>query len=97
MAIGPLASRGAQHGVAPLPFLAAYLRAGGPVPEVFALNAYPNGLLPEYAPTEQADGGAITLRNLDQLERALRGRGGEVPIWVTEFAWRTAPTPSSAP
>ncbi len=94
MAFGPLASRGAQHGTGPLPFIAAYRAAGGVKPDVFALNPYMEGLLPEYVPTEKLPGGSITLRNLDQLENVLRAWVGKpVPIWLTEFAWRTAPTP----
>jgi polysaccharide biosynthesis protein PslG len=93
-AFGPLASRGAQHGTGPLPFIAAYRAAGGVKPDVFALNPYMEGLLPEYVPQEKLAGGVITIRNLDQLEGVLRAWAGKpVDIWLTEFAWRTAPTP----
>ena len=45
-------------------------------------------------PQEKLEGGSITLRNLDQLENVLRAwEGKPVPIWLTEFAWWTAPTP----
>ena len=53
-----------------------------------------NGLVPDFKPDEKPADGAITLRNLDQLEHWLsKSYGGSVPIWFTEFAWRTAPTP----
>jgi hypothetical protein len=93
VALGPLASRG-EHGLSPLAFLAAYQQAGGPPPQAIALNPYMNGLAPEYLPDEHLPGGAITIRNLDQLEQAATTFVGKpVPIWLTEFAWRTAPTP----
>ena len=94
VAVGPIASRGAQGGAAPIAFLDAYRLAGGPRPQALALNPYMNGLAPDFKPNEKPADGAITLRNLDQLERWLnRTYGGTVPIWFTEFAWRTAPTP----
>jgi hypothetical protein len=94
VAAGPIASRGAQGGAAPLAFLDAYRKAGGPRPQALAFNPYMNGLVPEFKPDEKPADGAITLRNLDQLEHWLsKAYGGGVPIWVTEFAWRTAPTP----
>jgi hypothetical protein len=78
----------------PLGFVSAYRAAEGEQPDVVALNPYMEGLLPVYAPREHLANGAITLRNLDQLENALRAwTGRTVPIWLTEFAWRTAPTP----
>jgi hypothetical protein len=94
VAAGPIASRGAQGGAAPIAFLDAYVKAGGPRPDALALNPYMNGLPPDFKPNEKPADGAITLRNLDQLERWLsKTYGGSVPIWFTEFAWRTAPTP----
>lgn len=94
VAVGPIASRGAQGGASPIAFLDAYAKAGGPRPQALAFNPYMNGLVPAYMPKEAPADGAITLRNLDQLERWLtRTYGGSVPIWFTEFAWRTAPTP----
>ncbi len=94
VAAGPIASRGAQGGASPVAFLDAYRLAGGPRPQALAFNPYMNGLVPAYMPKEAPADGAITLRNLDQLERWLNhAYGGTVPIWFTEFAWRTAPTP----
>ena len=94
VALGPLASRGGQGGIAPIAFLARYRAAGGPRPEVVALNPYNGGLLPVYRGEEAEEDGAITLRNLDRLESALEKTYGEtVPIWLTEFAWRTAQQP----
>ena len=94
VAAGPIASRGAQGGASPIAFLEAYVAAGGPRPQALAFNPYMNGLVPAYRPAEAPADGAITLRNLDQLEAWLRKTyGGTVPIWFTEFAWRTAPTP----
>jgi hypothetical protein len=94
VAAGPIASRGAQGGASPIAFLTAYNNAGGPRPQALAFNPYMNGLLPVYKPDEKAAGGAITLQNLDQLENWLKHTyGGTVPVWFTEFAWRTAPTP----
>jgi hypothetical protein len=94
VAAGPIASRGAQGGASPLAFLDAYNKAGGPRPQALAFNPYMNGLAPAYKPAETAADGGITLRNLDQLESWLKQTyGGTVPIWFTEFAWRTAPTP----
>jgi hypothetical protein len=94
VAAGPIASRGAQGGASPIAFLDAYTKAGGPRPQALAFNPYMNGLVPAYKPTETPADGAITLRNLDQLEDWLKKTyGGTVPIWFTEFAWRTAPTP----
>jgi LemA protein len=94
VALGPLASRGGQGGIAPIAFLARYRAAGGPRPEVVALNPYNGGLLPVYRGDEPEEDGAITLRNLDRLERALEAAYGDtIPIWLTEFAWRTARQP----
>jgi hypothetical protein len=94
VAAGPIASRGAQGGASPIAFLDAYNKAGGPRPQALAFNPYMNGLVPAYKPAETPADGAITLRNLDQLEGWLKKTyGGTVPIWFTEFAWRTAPTP----
>jgi LemA protein len=94
VALGPLASRGGQGGIAPIAFLNRYRAAGGPRPAVVALNPYLGSLLPLYRGTEQEADGAITVRNLDRLERSLeRAYGETVPIWLTEFAWRTAQQP----
>jgi LemA protein len=94
VAIGPLASRGGQGGIAPIAFLARYRAAGGPRPGIVALNPYLGSLLPSYRQDEREDHGAITVRNLDRLEHALQAAYGDtVPIWLTEFAWRTAPQP----
>jgi LemA protein len=94
VALGPLASRGGQGGIAPIAFLARYRAAGGPRPDVVALNPYLGSLLPVYTGDEQEADGAITVRNLDRLEHALEAAyGGTVPIWLTEFAWRTANQP----
>jgi LemA protein len=94
VALGPLASRGGQGGIAPVAFLARYRSAGGPQPAVVALNPYLGSLLPVYRGEERDEQGAITVRNLDRLERSLQDAyGGTVPIWLTEFAWRTAPQP----
>ncbi len=94
VALGPLASRGGQGGIAPVAFLARYRAAGGPRPEVVALNPYLGSLLPVYRGNEREQDGAITVRNLDRLEGALTAAYGEtVPIWLTEFAWRTAEQP----
>jgi hypothetical protein len=93
VALGPLASRGAQGGVAPLDFLKAYRRAGGIQPDAVALNPYQEGLLPEYRPKEVQPHGAITLRNLDQLESQLKlDYKRRVDLWLTEFAWRLGKT-----
>ena len=94
VALGPLASRGGQGGIAPIAFLARYRAAGGPRPDVVALNPYLGSLLPEYREDEKEEDGAITVRNLDRLENWLQDAYGDsVPIWLTEFAWRTAPQP----
>jgi LemA protein len=94
VALGPLASRGGQGGIAPIAFLARYRAAGGPRPAVVALNPYLGSLLPAYRADEPEEHGAITIRNLDRLENALQKTYGDsVPIWLTEFAWRTAPQP----
>jgi LemA protein len=91
VALGPLASRGGLGGIAPLAFLKRYRVAGGPRPDVVALNPYLEDLLPVYRGTEAEADGAITIRNLDRLEDALTAVYGDtVPIWLTEFAWRTA-------
>jgi LemA protein len=94
VALGPLASRGGQGGIAPIAFLARYRAAGGPRPDVVALNPYLGSLLPEYHGLEREQHGAITVRNLDRLQVALVAAYGDtVPIWLTEFAWRTARQP----
>jgi hypothetical protein len=94
VALGPLASRGGQGGIAPIAFLARYRAAGGPRPEIIALNPYLGSLLPVYRGDEREEDGAITLRNLDRLEHALQEAYGDtIPIWLTEFAWRTAQQP----
>jgi hypothetical protein len=93
VALGPLASRGAQGGIAPLGFLKAYRKAGGLQPDAVALNPYLDGLLPEYRPKEIQADGAITLRNLDQLETQLKvDYKRRVDVWLTEFAWRLGST-----
>jgi hypothetical protein len=89
VALGPLASRGAQGGAAPLTFLEAYRAAGGPQPDAIAMNPYLDGLLPDYEPNEHQPDGAITLRNLNQLEARLKvDYHRSVDVWLTEFAWR---------
>ena len=89
VALGPMASRGEGHGLAPLDFLAAYLRAGGRRPDAVALNPYLWGLAPQYVPGEVLPTKAITLRNLDQLERAAKAAWhAPLPVWLTEFAFR---------
>jgi LemA protein len=94
VALGPLASRGGQGGIAPIAFLARYRAAGGPRPDVVALNPYLGSLLPVYSGLEREEDGAITIRNLDRLQSALMKAYGEtIPIWLTEFAWRTAEEP----
>ena len=93
VALGPLASRGAQGGSAPLEFLKAYRKAGGIQPDAVALNPYLDGLLPQYKPKEVQPDGAITLRNLDQLEAQLKvDYKRRVDLWLTEFAWRLGNT-----
>jgi hypothetical protein len=92
VAIGPIASRGGQGGLSPIPFLAAYRSAGGPRPDAVALNPYLEGQTPLFVPTERPDDGAVTIRNLDWLEGILKTTyGGTMPIWLTEFAVRTVP------
>ena len=92
-----VASRGAEGGLSPLEFLDAYAEAGGPEPDAWAINPYLLGLLPAYLPGERTPDGAVTIRNLDRLEKALVAHYGKAkPIWLTEFAWRTAPTPRLA-
>jgi hypothetical protein len=92
VAIGPIASRGGQGGLAPIPFLAGYRAAGGPRPDGVALNPYLEGQAPLFAPTERPADGAVTVRNLDWLEGVLRrAYGRRMPIWLTEFAVRTVP------
>jgi hypothetical protein len=94
VALGPLASRGAQGGISPLGFLRAYRKAGGIEPDAVALNPYQDGLLPQYRPKEVQADGAITLRNLDQLEGQLKvDYKRNVDVWLTEFAWRLGNTP----
>ena len=89
VALGPIASRGAQGGLPPLSFLAAYRNAGGPQPDAIAINPYLDGLLPQYEPNEHLADGAITLRNLNQLETQLQtDYARPVDVWLTEFAWR---------
>ena len=77
VALGPLASRGGQGGIAPIAFLARYRAAGGPRPAVVALNPYLGSLLPEYRADEKEDHGAITVRNLDRLEHSLQDAYGD--------------------
>jgi hypothetical protein len=92
VAIGPIASRGGQGGLAPIPFLAHYRSAGGPEPDGIALNPYLESQTPLFVPTERPADGAVTVRNLDWLEGVLvRAYGKAMPIWLTEFAVRTVP------
>jgi hypothetical protein len=89
VALGPLASRGAQGGLPPLEFLSAYYWDGGPEPDAIALNPYLEGLAPVYVPNDVQPGGAVTLRNLNQLESlAQTYYSRPVDVWLTEFAWR---------
>jgi hypothetical protein len=93
VALGPLASRGAQGGLSPIGFLEAYRYLGGPQPDAIALNPYLEGLAPDYKPDEHQQDGAITLRNLNQLESLARtSYGRSVDVWLTEFAWRIGKT-----
>ena len=97
MAIGPVASRGGQGGLAPIPFLADYRAAGGPKPDAVALNPYLEGQEPIFAPNERPKDGAVTVRNLDWLHLELDDAyGGDMPIWLTEFAVRTVPPVTDA-
>ena len=90
VAIGPIASRGGQGGLSPIPFLADYRAAGGPKPDAVALNPYLEGLPPLYVPDERPKDGAVTIRNLDWLHQKLTtAYGTSMPIWLTEFAVRT--------
>jgi hypothetical protein len=92
VAVGPIASRGGQGGLSPIPFLARYRAAGGPKPDAIALNPYLEGLPPLFEPRERPKDGAVTIRNLDWLHGALtKAYGTSVPIWLTEFAVRTVP------
>src|SRR5262249_22096778 len=94
VAFGPLASRSAQGGLAPLDFLRAYRPAGGARPQAVAVNPYLENLLPAYRPHEVRPSGAITIRNLDVLERSLRAAYHRtVPVWITEFAIRGGAQP----
>jgi hypothetical protein len=91
VAIGPVASLGAWHGLSPLRFVERYLAASGPAPDVLAVNPYMEGLTPRYRPQDYPSDGAVTVNNLDVLEQKLRSlEGHEVPVWLTELAWRTA-------
>jgi hypothetical protein len=93
-AFGPLASRSAQGGLKPLDFLKAYRRAGGPPPQAVAINPYLETLVPAYRPHELTANGAITIRNLDVLQRSLRAAYHRtLPIWITEFAIRGGTQP----
>jgi Cellulase (glycosyl hydrolase family 5) len=97
VAIGPIASRGGQGGLSPIPFLADYRAAGGPQPDAIALNPYLEGQAPVYAPDERPKDGAVTVRNLDWLEGLLKqAYGTTMPIWLTEFAVRTVPPVTDA-
>ena len=98
VALGPLASRGGLGGIAPLAFLKRYrarrrsaARRRGAQP----VSREPAARLPRRRRREPD--GAITIRNLDRLEDALTAAYGDtVPIWLTEFAWRTAEPGSAA-
>jgi hypothetical protein len=97
VAIGPVASRGGQGGLAPIPFLADYRAAGGPRPDAVALNPYLEGQAPLFVPEERPKDGAVTVRNLDWLEGVLKqAYGSTMPIWLTEFAVRTVPPVTDA-
>jgi Cellulase (glycosyl hydrolase family 5) len=92
VAVGPIASRGGQGGLSPIPFLARYRAAGGPRPDAVALNPYLEGLPPLFVPRERPKDGAVTIRNLDWLHGILtKAYGTSEPIWLTEFAVRTVP------
>ena len=91
VALGPLASRGGQGGIAPIDFLAPLSRRRRAGPDVVALNPYIGWAAARLPPREPESDGAITLRNLDPLQTALAAAyGATMPIWLTEFAWRTA-------
>jgi hypothetical protein len=91
VAVGPVASVGAWHGLSPLRFLERYLAAGGPAPDILAVNPYMEGQTPQYTPADYPSNGAVTVNNLDVLEKKLSDTVGHaVPVWLTELAWRTA-------
>jgi Cellulase (glycosyl hydrolase family 5) len=97
VAIGPVASRGGQGGLSPIPFLADYRAAGGPKPDAVALNPYLEGQAPAFAPNERPKDGAVTVRNLDWLhDKLVKAYGTDIPIWLTEFAVRTVPPVTDA-
>ena len=75
VALGPLASRGGQGGIAPIAFLARYRAAGGPRPDVVALNPYLGSLLPVYRGDETEDG----RRDHDPQPRPARERAHSRP------------------
>ena len=55
----------------------AYRAAGGPRPDGIALNPYLEGQAPLFVPTERPADGAVTVRNLDWLEGALKHAYGK--------------------
>ena len=91
VALGPLASRGGlgRHRTARVP--QALPRGGRPAARrrgAQPVRRVPAPRLPRLLEAEPD--GAITIRNLDRLEDALTCHHGDtVPIWLTEFAWRT--------
>ena len=82
--------RGAKPSVSPLAFLRAMKKAGARGFDAYAHHPYYG--TPSEAPSTRPRGAtAVTLGNLDALERELTRLYGNKPIWLTEYGYQTNP------
>ncbi len=89
VALGPIASRGAQGGLPPLSSSRPTARRAARSRTPSRSTPTSTASRPHYEPNEHLADGAITLRNLNQLEAQLKlDYARPVDVWLTEFAWR---------
>lgn len=83
--------RGLKPSVSPIAFLRAMKRAGARGFDAYAHHPYYGG--PSETPSTPPPGsGAVTLGNIDRLERELtRLYGRRLPVWLTEYGYQTNP------
>jgi hypothetical protein len=83
--------RGEHQSVSPIVFLRAMAAAGARGFDAYAHHPY-NGSMTETPSTRPRGPSAVTLGNIDVLERELaRLYGRPVPLWLTEYGYQTNP------
>jgi Glycosyl hydrolase catalytic core len=82
--------RGRKPSVSPLAFLRAMKKAGARGFDAYAHHPY-YGTPSETPSTRPRGATAVTMGNLDALERELTRLYGPKPIWITEYGYQTNP------